>query len=54
MWIEDTEYQRILEQMPIPTVDAIILFQGRFLLLKRKNPPVKGEVVAARWKGSEG
>ena len=42
MWIEETEYQRILEQMPLPTVDAIILFQGRFLLLKRKNPPVKG------------
>lgn len=43
MWIEDQEYQRILKWMPIPTVDAIITFQGRFLLLKRVNPPVKGE-----------
>ncbi len=43
MWIEDKDYQRILEWMPIPTVDAIITFEGKFLLLKRKNPPVKGE-----------
>jgi ADP-ribose pyrophosphatase YjhB (NUDIX family) len=43
MWIEDKHYQRILEWMPIPTVDAIITFEGKFLLLKRKNPPVQGE-----------
>jgi len=43
MWIEDAEYQRIVEQMPIPTVDAIITFQGKYLLLKRNNPPVQGE-----------
>ena len=42
MWIEDAEYQRIVERMPIPTVDAILTFEGRFLLLKRVNPPVKG------------
>ncbi|MCZ2808087.1 MAG: NUDIX hydrolase [Candidatus Bathyarchaeota archaeon] len=33
----------VLEWMPIPTVDAIITFEGKFLLLKRKNPPVQGE-----------
>ena len=43
MWIEDAEYQRIVESMPIPTVDALLVFQGKFLLLKRVNPPVKGE-----------
>ena len=43
MWIEDKHYQMILEWMPIPTVDAIITFKGKFLLLKRKNPPVQGE-----------
>jgi ADP-ribose pyrophosphatase YjhB (NUDIX family) len=43
MWIEDAEYQRIVERMPIPTVDAILTFEGRFLLLKRVNPPVQGE-----------
>jgi colanic acid biosynthesis protein WcaH len=43
MWIENAEYQRIVERMPIPTVDAILTFRGQFLLLKRNNPPVKGE-----------
>ena len=42
MWIEDAEYQRIVKQMPIPTVDAILTFEDTFLLLKRNNPPVKG------------
>jgi ADP-ribose pyrophosphatase YjhB (NUDIX family) len=43
MWIDDEYYQMILKWMPIPTVDAIITFEGKFLLLKRKNPPVQGE-----------
>ena len=43
MWIEEELYKKILRVMPIPTVDAIVLNQGRFLLLKRRNPPVKGE-----------
>jgi colanic acid biosynthesis protein WcaH len=43
MWIEDAEYQQSVERMPIPTVDAILTYQGQFLLLKRVNPPVKGE-----------
>lgn len=43
MWIEDSCYRLILEKMPIPTVDAVVCFEGKFLLLKRNNPPVKGE-----------
>lgn len=43
MWIEDKYYKMILKWMPIPTVDAIITFEEKFLLLKRNNPPVKGE-----------
>ena len=43
MWIDEKLYKKILEVMPIPTVDAIIVHNGKFLLLKRNNPPVKGE-----------
>jgi hypothetical protein len=43
MWIEDELYRKILERMPIPTVDVIIVHKGKFLLLRRNNPPVKGE-----------
>jgi colanic acid biosynthesis protein WcaH len=43
MWIEDDVYRKIVEKMPIPTVDAVIVHKGKFLLLKRNNPPVKGE-----------
>jgi len=43
LWIDEKLYQKILEVMPIPTVDAIIVHNGKFLLLKRNNPPVKGE-----------
>jgi len=43
LWIEEKIYRKILESMPIPTVDAITVHDGKFLLLKRNNPPVKGE-----------
>ncbi|NVM57464.1 MAG: NUDIX hydrolase [Desulfobacterales bacterium] len=43
MWIEDELFEAIVEKMPIPTVDAIVVDGERFLLLKRNNPPVKGE-----------
>ena len=42
MWIEDDLFEEILKKMPIPTVDAIVVNNGKFLLLKRRNPPVKG------------
>jgi len=43
MWIEDEIYKLFLEKMPIPTVDAIMIHGKEFLLMKRRNPPVKGE-----------
>ena len=36
------EYKRILEVMPIITVDGIIMHNGKFLLLKRANKPLQG------------
>lgn len=42
-WIEDKYYEIVLKKMPIPTVDAVVVHEGRFLLLKRNNPPVKNE-----------
>ena len=41
-WIEENLYKRILDKMPIPTVDSIVVHGGKFLLLRRNNPPVKG------------
>lgn len=43
IWIEDEMFRAIVEKMPIPTVDAIVLDGDRFLLLKRNNSPAKGE-----------
>jgi len=43
MWIEDETYRIILEKMPIPTVDGIVLHEGQYLLLKRNNVPAKGQ-----------
>jgi ADP-ribose pyrophosphatase YjhB (NUDIX family) len=36
-------YKKILEVMPIITVDGIIMHNGKFLLLKRANKPLQGE-----------
>ncbi len=40
-WIEEKLYLKILEVMPIPTVDAVVTYKGKFLLLLRKKSPVK-------------
>lgn len=40
--IPKKEYKRILEIMPIITVDGIIMHNGKFLLLKRANKPLQG------------
>lgn len=40
-WIDDDLYAKIKQAMPIPTVDAIITFNDKFLLVLRNNPPVK-------------
>ncbi len=43
MWIEDKYYKMILERMPIPTVDVIQIFKGKFLFLKRVNSLMKSK-----------
>lgn len=44
MRIPDEIYKTILENVPIICVDGLVLNdKGQFLLLKRKNPPLKGE-----------
>ncbi len=52
--IEEKRYRTILEQIPIATVDAVVCFGRKFLLMKRNNAPVRGEwwVPGGRvWKG---
>jgi len=41
-WISENLYKKIIKEMPVPCVDAVILDQGRVLLMKRNNPPVRG------------
>lgn len=43
MFIPQEEYDKILSTMPILCVDLMILFNGKCLLLKRKNEPAKGQ-----------
>jgi colanic acid biosynthesis protein WcaH len=43
MFIPQEEYDKILSMMPVLCVDLIILFNGKCLLLKRKNEPAKGQ-----------
>lgn len=39
--IERAEYLQILSKMPITCVDLIIMYQDKYLLVKRNNPPAK-------------
>ena len=43
MFIPENDYNKILSMMPILCVDLIIFFDGKYLLLKRKNKPAKGQ-----------
>ena len=45
MWIEDALYAEIKKVMPIPCVDIVVerKSDGRVLLLKRNNEPLKGQ-----------
>lgn len=43
MRIPTEKYKEILELMPIMTVDGIVMHNGKILLLKRKNKPLKGK-----------
>ncbi len=42
-FIEASLYQQILENIPIACVDIAIVDQGAVLLLKRKDPPARGQ-----------
>ena len=44
MFIEDKLYEKILQVMPIPCVDLLVMDDiGRILLLRRKNEPAAGQ-----------
>jgi ADP-ribose pyrophosphatase YjhB (NUDIX family) len=44
MFIQEKTYKTIISQMPIPAVEAIIInSKNDLLVLKRNNPPAKGE-----------
>lgn len=36
-------YKKIHESMPIPCVDIILIYENKFLLVKRKNKPVQNQ-----------
>lgn len=42
MEISNETYKEILELIPIPCVDGVIVRDGKVLLVKRKNEPAKG------------
>jgi colanic acid biosynthesis protein WcaH len=42
--IPAADYKKFLEQMPVVCIDAIIMNnKGQYLLIKRKNEPLKGD-----------
>jgi colanic acid biosynthesis protein WcaH len=42
-FIPSTLYNQIIQLMPIPSVEAVIVIDGSLLFLKRKNNPAKGQ-----------
>ena len=42
-FIPDPLYDKIVKYMPIPSVEAIIVRDGKLLFLRRKNSPAKGQ-----------
>lgn len=42
-WIPDDDWETIVESVPIPSVDLVVVHDGALLLAKRKNEPAKGE-----------
>jgi len=42
-FVEQNIYNQILENMPIPCVDVVILHNNSVLLVKRKDKPAQGE-----------
>jgi len=44
MMLSEAEYKRVMETMPVVCIDCLVQSeQGEFLLIKRKNEPLKGE-----------
>jgi colanic acid biosynthesis protein WcaH len=43
MYINNDDYNKIVEQIPIVCVDLLIIYQCKCLLLKRNNNPAKGQ-----------
>ena len=42
MFIEKSKYKEIARVMPIMCVDCLVVKDGKYLLVKRKNHPLKG------------
>jgi ADP-ribose pyrophosphatase YjhB (NUDIX family) len=42
-FIPDPLYNEIVKLMPIPSVEAIIVKDGKLLFLRRKNDPANGQ-----------
>ena len=42
-FIPKTTYERIVECMPIVSVEALVVSEGKLLFLRRKNEPAKGD-----------
>ena len=44
MTLSDSDYKKIMESMPVVCIDCLVRNdEGKFLLVKRKNEPLKGE-----------
>ncbi len=41
--IPHEDYRKIVDTMPILCMDCIVVHEGKYLLVKRKNKPLKGE-----------
>jgi colanic acid biosynthesis protein WcaH len=42
-FISKKQYKRIMNSMPVMCVDGIIIYNNRYLLIKRENEPLKGK-----------
>ena len=42
-WIDEKIYKKIIDLIPIATVDLLVVYKGHLLLLKRNNEPAKDE-----------
>ena len=41
-WIDEATYKKIRKKIPIPTVDLLITYKEKILLMKRNFEPAKG------------